>query len=62
VNGFSMFKKAIRARCMNACPREWCGGCPFEPWSERQRQVRIFVERRQRIATARRAAAQAANR
>jgi len=57
--GFSLFLRAIRARCMSACPRESCGGCPFEPWSERKRQVALFLKRRERIAAARRTAGRA---
>ena len=38
--GFSVFVLAIKAHCMTACRREWCGGCPFEPWSERKREIR----------------------
>lgn len=52
-----MFIKAIRAHCMIACRREQCHGCPFGPWSARQCQVHIFLEKRERITTARRAAA-----
>lgn len=58
--GFSAFVKAIKAHCVGACERELCGGCPFEPWSERQRQVRIFLEKREQIAAARRATGGAA--
>lgn len=60
--GFEMFIRAIKAHCMTMCQRERCYGCAFEPWSERQRQIRLFEERRARIAAARRTVAQAAAR
>ncbi len=59
---FEMFIRAIRARCMSACPREHCDGCAFEPWSERRRQVALFLKKRERIAAARRSTVQATNR
>jgi hypothetical protein len=58
--GFEMFIRAIRAYCMSSCSRGLCLGCAFERHSERTRQVQVFVERRERIAAARRATTRAA--
>jgi hypothetical protein len=51
----AMPKRAIGLYC-STCSRETCRGGPFEAHSQRLREVQLFLDRRARIATARRKA------
>ena len=56
------FVCAIRRYCVCDCRRELCLGCVFEKWSQRNREIAFFMERRTRISAARRLFTETASR